>query len=233
MPTHSFSPVLGKRLRVTELDDCGRVIVGTSNYVSTDGFVTVTLSSEIEEGTEIIQRNAAGALCVNEKMNDSFKRFTAEIDFCGVNPSLLGIVSVAVPYEDHAGDVAGFTVPEGEITKRFALELWTGLSGQACAEGETDEASGYLLLPYLNAGVLGDITIDGENMVTFQLSGAYTRGGNAWGLGPFQVLRDEEGEAAVLPTALDPFDHLLLIDTALAPPPVASSPVPVAALPSP
>lgn len=234
MPTHCFAPVLGKRLQVTQLDDCGAVIVGTSEYVATDGFVTVTLSSEIEEGTEIIQRNASGALCVNEKMADSFKRFTVEIDFCGVNPSLLSIVTNAEPYEDHAGDIAGFTVPEGEITKRFAFELWTGLSGQACLPGEeTDEASGYLLLPFVQAGTLGDITIDGENAVTFQLTGAYTKGGNGWGTGPFLRLRDEEGDPAVLPTALDPYDHLLLIDTALAPPPVACDPTVVAALPAP
>lgn len=232
MPTHCFSPVLGKRLRVIELDTCGAVVAG-SRYVSTDGFVTVTLSSEVEDGTEIIQRNAAGQLCVNERMSDSFKRFTAEIEFCGVNPSLLAIVSNAESYMDYAGDVAGFTVPEGEINKRFALELWTGLSGQACLPGEaTDEASGYLLLPFVQAGVLGDIAIDGENAVTFSLTGAYTRGGNGWGTGPFNVLRDDTSAPAPLPLALDPYDHLLLIDTALAPPPVACDPVVYAAEPT-
>lgn len=231
MVTHCFTPVLGKRLRATELGTCGDVTVGTSNQLVTDGFITVTLSSEVEEGTEIIQRNAAGALCVNEKMADSFKRFTVEIEFCGVNPSLLAIVSNAEPYEDYAGDVAGFTVPEGEINKKFSLELWTGLSGQACLPGEAGgEASGYMLLPFLQAGVLGDIEMDGENAVTFSLTGAYTLGGNAWGVGPYNVLMDDSSVAAVLPTALDPFDHLLLIDTALAPPPVSCDPAPVAVL---
>lgn len=232
MVTHCFTPVLGKRLRATELGTCGDVTVGTSLQVTTDGFITVTLSSEVEEGTEIIQRNAAGALCVNEKMADSFKRFTVEIEFCGVNPSLLAIVSNAVAYQDYAGDVAGFTVPEGEIDKRFALELWTGLSGQACLPGGAgDEASGYMLLPFVQAGVLGDIEMDGENAVTFSLTGAYTMGGNSWGFGPYEVLRNLASEAAVLPTPLDPYDHLLLIDTALAPPPVACSPTTVEALP--
>lgn len=232
MATHCFIPVLGKRLRVTETDSCGVITPSESMSVTTDGFVTITLSSEVEEGTEILQRNASGALCVNEKMADSFKRFTVEIEFCGVNPSLLAIVSNAVPYEDYAGDVAGFTVPEGEIDKKFSLELWTGLSGQACVPGGAgDEASGYMLLPLVQAGVLGDIELDGENSVTFSLTGAYTVSGNAWGNGPFNVLRNLGGDAAVLPTALDPYDHLLLVDTALAPPPVACSPVAVAPLP--
>jgi len=232
MVTHCFTPVLGKRLRVTEEDGCGVVTPASSLQVTTDGFITITLSSEVEEGTEIIQRNAAGQLCVNEKMADSFKRFTVEIEFCGVNPSLLALVSNAEPYLDYAGDVAGFTVPEGEITKKFGLELWTGLSGQACLPGGAgDEASGYMLLPFVQGGVLGDIELDGENAVTFSLTGAYTVGGNAWGFGPYLALRNAAGDPAVLPTPLDPYDHLLLIDTALAPPPVACSPTTVPALP--
>ncbi|QDH93269.1 major tail protein [Microbacterium phage Cressida] len=229
MATHCFIPLLGKRLRVTPLDSCGNVPTA-AEYVATDGFVTVTLSSEVEEGTEIIVRKASGALCVNEKMADSFKRFTVEIDFCGVNPSLLSIVSNAVPYEDGSGDVIGFTVPEGEIAKWFSLELWTGLSGAVCEPG-AEEASGYMLLPFVVAGVLGDIEIGGEDAITFSLTGAATKGGNNWGTGRYNVVRDDEGAPAPLAVAVDPFDHLLLIDTSLAPPPEACDPAPVPALP--
>ncbi|QDH91609.1 major tail protein [Microbacterium phage Cinna] len=228
MATHCFIPLLGKRIRVTPLDSCGN-IPAAAEYVATDGFVTVTLSSEVEEGTEIIVRKASGALCVNEKMADSFKRFTVEIDFCGVNPSLLAIVSNAVPYEDATGDVIGFTVPEGEIAKWFSLELWTGLSGAVCEPG-AEEASGYMLLPFVVAGVLGDIEIGGEDAITFSLTGAATKGGNNWGTGRYDVVLDGTGEAAPLSTAIDPFDHLLLIDTALAPPPEACDPVAVPAV---
>lgn len=187
MTTHCFIPVLGKRIRVTELDLCGAVPVG-AEYIATDGFVTANLSSEVEDGVEIIQKNASGALCVNEKKANSFKRFNVEIEFCGVNPSLLAMVSNAEPYADYDGDIAGFTVAEGEINKNFAFELWTGLSGMACLPGQTGEASGYILLPYVKAGVLGDIAIDGENAVTFSLTGSSTSGGNAWGVGPYNVV---------------------------------------------
>lgn len=227
MATHCFIPMLGKRLRATELDLCGG-IEPDAQFIVTDGFINITLSSEVEEGAEIIIKKASGALCVNEKLSDSFKRFTAEIEFCGVNPSLLGIVSNATPYLDYAGDVAGFTVREGSIDKRFALELWSGLSGTACLPGQVDEASGYFLLPFMTAGVLGDITMDGENAVTFSLTGSATRGGNTWGVGPYLTVREEDGTMAVLPEALDPLDHLLMIDTALAPPPSSCDPMPVA-----
>lgn len=224
MATRTFTPVLGKRLRATELTRAGAVAPGPEGeHLVTDGFISVNLTAEVEDGTEILQRNASGNLCVNEKMANSFKYFNVEIQFCGVNPSLVAMVTNAETYAD-GEDVIGFTVAEGAIEKWFALELWTGLSGSTVRAGE-DEASGYLLLPFVTAGTLGDITIDGENAVTFTLSGAMTKGGNGWGVGPYDVLYSGElVEAGPLPTALDPFDHLLLVDTGLAPPAIADDP---------
>lgn len=214
-----FPPVFGKRIRATRLDECGNVPEpGTPcSYVATGGFITVSLSSEVEEGVEIFQRRADGVgVCVNEMGPSTFKRFTVEMEFCGVNPDLLDIVTNAETYDDHAGDPSGITISEGPVDGRFALELWTGLSGVQCEPGE-ESASGYLLLPYVNQGVLGDIEVDGENAVTFSLTGAFTKSGNQWGVGPFDVLQDGVNPAP-LPTALDADDHLLLIDTGLAPP---------------
>lgn len=217
--TKCFIPVLGKRLRVTQLDECGNPPASgdPNTVVVTDGFISLTLTSEIEEGTEIITRKADGSLCVNQKLADSFKRFTLEIEFCGVDPDLLSLVTNAEPYQDYDAENAGVTVAEGTINKRFALEMWTGLSGQACEPGD-EEASGYLLLPFVTAGVLGDLEVTGEDAVTFSMTGAFTQGGNFWGVGPYDVLSDA-GTPAPLPLALDPMDHLLLMQTGIAPPP--------------
>lgn len=221
MPTRCFTPVLGKKIRVTRLDECGNAPAsGTEDsVVVTDGFVTLTLSSEVEEGSEIITKKADGSLCVNEMTDPSFKRFTMELEFCGVDPGLLSLLTNAEVYEDWAGDIAGFTVPEGTIDAKFAFEMWTGLSGQACASG-VEEASGYLLLPFANAGVLGDIEVTGEDAVTFSMTDAFTKGGNSWGVGPYNVLQND-GDPDRLPTALHPLDHLLLVETGLASPEVA------------
>lgn len=222
MATQTFSPILGKRIRVTELDDCG-AILPTSRQITTEGFVTVSISAEVEDGTEIIVRNAAGKICINEKQNDSFKRLNVELTFCGVNPSLLSMVTNAEEYENAAADVTGITVGEGEMSGKFAFELWTGLAGQACGDGG-EEASGYLLLPQVNAGTLADLEVGGEDAITFGLANSYTKGGNQWGVGPYEVARDDADAAAALPTALDPMDHLLLLLTDVAPPPEASDP---------
>lgn len=219
MTTRCFTPVLGKRIRVVALDSCGNVPAsGTADsMVTTNGFVTVTLSAEVEDGAEIITKKADGSLCVNEKNANSFKRFTVEVEFCGVDPGLLSLTTNAEVYENYASEANGIVVPEGTIDKKFSFELWTGLSGAAC-DPNVEEASGYLLLPFVNAGTLGNIEVNGENSVTFSMTGAYTKGGNAWGVGPFDVL-DDTGSAAPLPTALDPLDHLLLVETGIAPPP--------------
>ena len=223
--THYYAPVLGKRIRVTPLDACGRVDK-TRKAIVTSGFVTVSLSTETEDGTEITVKRADGSVCISEKQADTFKYFTAEIEFCGVNPSLLALVSNANEYKDEADDIAGFTYSEGKIDKKFALEIWTGLAGQACAKG-ADEASGYLLLPYVNAGVPGDISIDGENAVSFPMQGAVTKSGNGWGKGPWDVVKTSVGQSAKLPTALDPKDHLLMMDTALKVPDASEQPIAV------
>jgi hypothetical protein len=229
MTTTCFVPLLGKRIRVTALDSCANLPAGgtVDQVVTTDGFISVSLSAEIEDGAEIITKKADGSLCVNEKLESSFKRFTVGIEFCGVNPSLLALVSHAKTYTDWTvGNVAGFTVPEGQITKNFALELWTGVSGAACLPGAAF-LGGYALLPYVRSGVLGDVTVDGANAVSFSLKGAYTRGGNTWSTGPYQVLLNASSVPAQLPTAIDPFDHLLLVQTSLAPPASACSPTPM------
>lgn len=217
MATRTLSPVFGKRIRITKLDECGNVPDAgeTDSMAVTDGFITVSLSSEIEDGDEITQKNAAGHLCINERTDSSFKYFTGEIEFCEVDPGILSLITNVVPYED-ADDTIGFYVPEGTITQRFALELWTGLAGQSCPE-DVEEASGYLLLPFMKGGSLGDIEVGGEDAVTFTVSDMSSTGGNGWGVGPYDVV-----DGGPLPNELDEMAHLLMIETGVAPPPSAS-----------
>lgn len=219
---NTFKPIRGKKIRVTMVDACGNPWDYNANgitSVTTDGFVTLNLSSEIEEGEEIIQRKASGALCINEKLSDSFKRFTLEMEFCGVNTQLLTMMTNAESIMQY--DKQGIVVPEGELNQYFALELWTGLSGgaSACDDPNATEGSGYMLLPFLQAGTLGDLEITGEDAITFALANSYTVGGNHWGTGPFDVLLDGSGSPAPLEAGLDKWDHLFLIDTGVAPPP--------------
>lgn len=214
MTTHTYAPLFGRRIRVTQLSGSGSPT--GLNYFVTKGFVSVSLSAETEDGAEIIQRNANNELCINEKLSSTFKRLTASVRFCGVNPTLLSWMSNAETYQDYAGDDAGFTLSEGLIEGFFALELFTGLSGSL---GDAN-AGGYGLLPFLTKGTLADLTFDGENAVDFTIENMQSVSGNQWGVGPYNVVMngDATPAAAPLPTALDPLTHFLLLDTAVAAP---------------
>jgi len=219
MATKCFKPIFGKRIRVSAMNStCQAVTGGDCAEVSTDGFISLTLSSETEDGAEVIVRKANGAICINSKLPDSFKRFTLEMEFCGVDPDLLSFMTNMSAYEDWAGDVAGATVYEGEVDKKFGLEVWTGLAGDIIEGAE--EASGYVVLACVNAGVLGDITVDGENAVSFTMTGAYTVTGNQWGNGVHEVVLNS-GVADLLPSALLPTEPMLILETGVAPPPSA------------
>jgi len=220
MSTRCFKPIFGKRIRVSAMNACCQAVTGGDCAESvTDGFISLTLSSETEDGAEVITKKANGAICINTKQPDAFKRFTLEMEFCGVDPDLLGFMTNMTPYEDWNGDIAGATVYEGTVESKFGLELWTGLAGDACPTG-VEEASGYVVLACVNAGVLGDITVDGENAVSFTMTGAYTVSGNGWGRGVHPVLLND-GDPDLLPTPLLPTEPMLIMETGVAPPPSA------------
>ena len=219
--TKCFKPIFGKRIRVSKMDQtCKVVTVGDCAEIVTDGFISLSLSSETEDGAEIIVKKANGAICVNYKGPDSFKRFTLEMEFCGVDPDLLSFMTNMSAYADWAGDIAGATAYEGEVDKKFGLEVWTGLAGDIIEGPGVEEASGYVVLACVNAGVIGDITIDGENAVSFTMTGAYTVSGNQWGVGLHNVLLNA-GVPDVLPEALLPNEPMLIMETGVAPPPSA------------
>jgi hypothetical protein len=221
MATQCFQPIFGKRIRVSKMDSCCRPATGGScAEVITDGFISLNLSSEVEDGAEVITKKASGALCVNVKAPDAFKRFTLEMEFCGVDPDLLSFMTNMAAYGDGAGNVIGATAYEGVVEAKFGLEIWTGIAGASCPTGVgVQEASGYVVLPCVNAGVLGDITVDGENAVSFSMTGAYTVSGNAWNLGVHNVWLNNSGAAAKLPEAILPTEPLLITQTGIAPPP--------------
>jgi hypothetical protein len=199
---------------------CVPVTGGSCAEIVTDGFISLSLSSETESGAEVITKKADGTLCINHKMPDAFKRFTVEMEFCGVDPDLLSFMTNMSPYTDYNGDVAGVTAYEGMVDGKFGLELWTGLAGDACPTG-VQEASGYVVLGCVNAGIIGDIAITGEKEISFTMKGAYTVSGNAWGVGLHSVVLNAVGAPAKLPSALLPTEPLLIMETGVSPPPSA------------
>ena len=135
MAASCYGVVRGKRVRVTRLDSCGAFPVPTTanSLVTSSGFVSVQFSPDYEAGEEIIQKNADGALCVNDRTCDVFKRTNVTISFCNVDPDIMSLVTGNSIEVDGSGNDVGFRVSEGITCNQFALELWTGIDGQnAC-----------------------------------------------------------------------------------------------------
>lgn len=219
MVTKCASYVRGRVLRATRLDACGRVVYGPDSVVTSAGFVSVAYTANIDDGEEINVPNANGDRCVYVPAKPSFLGYTVEITFCNVDPDLFAMLTGQRVVTDAFGDVVGFTMDTAVSSddSAFALEVWAGSpTTTGCVEGATG-SFGYVLLPFLQGGVVGDFTIENAE-VTFTVSNASTKDGNAWGVGPYDVVLGVGNLPAPLADPLTTTDHLLFIQTGLEPP---------------
>lgn len=213
----SFPLVRGRTMRVTRLDGCGRPMAGPDGMVVTEGFVSVALTANVTQPEEITVQNANGQTCVRDPGCAEFNGYGVEITFCDVNPCLFAMVTGQPQVLNAAGDVVGFRMNSDVrvCDVGFALEVWSGVPGVACS-GEGG-AYGYLLLPFVSGGVIGDFSIENA-AVTFSITGSNTKDGNGWGAGPFEVVLDDTESPSYIPEPLDVNDHLYAVYTELAPP---------------
>lgn len=215
MPTDCLNIVRGKRVRVTTLETCGTPPAsGTpDSYVVTSGFVTVTLSADIEAGDDIVVKNANGDLCISDRSHDQLKRWMVSIDLCEVDPDLVSMMTGSPLETNGDGDVVGFRSVTGPLDQEFALELWSGTEQGACSP-EGVPRYGYFLLPYVTGGSFGDLTVENDG-VTVTLEDAFTLSNSNWGVGPYNVVGDPAGP---LESAIGADEHLLLRTTQVDPP---------------
>ena len=215
---NSFPLVRGRTMRVTKTDGCCGPEYGDDNSIVTEGFVSVALTANITEAEEITVTNANGKTCVRDTGSATFDGYGVEIVFCEVQPCLFSMITGQPVVLDGAGDIIGFKMNSGITldSSGFALEVWMGVPGVAC-EGDAG-ANGYLLLPCLQGGVIGDFTIENA-AITFTITGAATKDGNAWGTGPYPDMQ--------LTNPLDADDHLYVIFSTEDPPAATDGCVPL------
>src|SRR5699024_1518085 len=109
--------------------------------------------------------------------------YTVEVQFCEVDPDVFAIMTGQEASLDWNGDVNGFGVDTAidTSTTALALEVWLGApSTSGCSTEGAQGNFGYVLLPFLQGGVLGDFTVENA-AVSFTISGAATVDGNGWG----------------------------------------------------
>lgn len=216
-----FSPVRGRIMRVTRLDNCGRPIYGADSQVTSKGFVTVAASANNEVGSAIQSQNANGDYIVNEPGQTTFGGYGLEAVFNQVDPHLFAIATGQLVIEDPAtGDAIGFTA-DSDVSPddaAFALEVWTGVPAVECSD-EGQGVYGYVLFPFIKGAVFGDFTIE-NNAINFTLSSGSTRNGSAWGAGPYKVMMNAvAAPSRLLGNAIvTAFSHLRVLLVEVAPP---------------
>lgn len=209
--------VRGRMLRVTRLDGCGQPVFGDASVVTTKGFISVGITTTVDAGTEINVTNANGERCVYEPAKPRFMGHAGEVQFCEVDPEVYTLLTGQEPVLDAAGNAIGFVNDTAVDTNTvgFALEVWMGAPVVEC-EGDAG-VFGYMLLPFLQGGVLGDLTVENA-AVTFTVNNFATKDGNGWGVGPYDVVLDSMNNPSPLLTPLTSTSHLLAITTDVPPP---------------
>jgi hypothetical protein len=214
-----FKPLQGETLRATRLDVCGNPEFGECAYAVSDGFVSVTMTPNTEEGERFLQRNAAGRAIVNQRSKPILNWYDVSMVFQEVDPELFTLLTGLEPYEDDEGRVIGVVVTEEHFaTANFALELWMGNAEEDCPpEGDPLPFYGYNLLPWVTEGALMEDIVVANQLITFTIVGR-TRKGTPWGTGPYDVVVDTNGDPSPLFSAIPTDTHHLPIWTQLAPP---------------
>lgn len=218
MASQCFPLVRGRAMRVTRLSGCGDPVLGPTSTVSSEGFISVGLTANIEEGESIQQATASGRLCINDQPAPTFSGYTVEVQFCGVDPELFSLMSGQPVVVDADGNAVGFQV-NSDVSlddQGYALELWSSVPGVACGESGATQY-GYFLIPFLKGGVIGDFTIENA-AINFTLSGAQSKDGNTWGVGPYDVVLDGSDAPSPLLVSLGTKNHLHMQLTSVAPP---------------
>lgn len=199
MATICANQARGKLMRLTLLDECGEPVEGTASTLVSKAFVSVTSTPNYLEAEEISQADANGDLCIDDRSDPALRWIDLSIIVCVTDPQMINLITGDPVVLDDAAtpNVVGFRINAALTgTANFALELWTGITGQACtAAGFTNY--GYWLYPWVKDAQWGEWVVqNGALVLTFT---ARAVNDSPWGVGPYNIRRD-----ATVPATLEP-----------------------------
>lgn len=202
MSTKCFAQARGSVIRVTALDSCGNPDPGASAVVVSKRVSSITLDEVTEEGTNIREKNFADELLVVDDAMPSLLGFSADTNLCGVDPDIIPLFTKQPVVRDANDDVVGFDVNTGIDLDSFgfALEVWSRIAGSQC-DPSGHRLWGYTPFPFFKGGRIGGFSFE-NGLVQFKIVGSRTYDGNGWGVGPYDVTRDENGDPAPMHTPL-------------------------------
>lgn len=225
LATQCFQSIQGLCLRVTRLDSCCRPpSSGTPNsFVVSDSFITLNLKAELEAPDEFVVKLANGKLCINEIGCATLKRYTVEVTLCNADPDLFEIMGGVAKVLDFEGNVVGYEVDQDlGACGKFSLEFWTRVPQSQCTSDNGLTQYVYWLLPCLQNGRVGDVSIaNGPLEFSFTADAIPS---STWGIGPFDtVAQDSDNTPGPLLAAIGCQTALHVQLTTIAPPCVANN----------
>ena len=220
MSSKSFPVIGANMMRGTRLDACGRPVYGDKSQIASEGFVSIAVTANYDDGTEKQVTNAGGKKCINVPPKPEFLNYSIDLTFCNVDPDFYTLATGFPAIVDPVtGDTIGYKTNRSvrPMDVGWALEAWSSAVGSVACDISGDVPWGYSLWPFLSGARAGDYTLE-DNAVTFTVSAAITRDGTGWGVGPYNVVRDAAGALSPLLEVLDILDHDLRQYTTVPPP---------------
>jgi len=169
--------IQGVAIRVTGLDAAGNLQNGPGDSYTTSAFMRVSFTPEYEEGDELSEKNASGAIAVTYKVPDTLKRITMELAITEPDPELTNLLSGGLLLRKNLGTFAnpldrsvGWASPgvgDDPAGYGVAIEAWSF----AVKDGKKDSKLPYFywVFPYVKVRQSGDRVIEnGILATTFQ-----------------------------------------------------------------
>lgn len=222
--TQCFPLARASTMRLTRLDSCGVPDPGPTGQLVTNGFINVDHTPNYLDPEEITTLNANGDLCVDDQGRPQLRWLDLSIVMCRIDPDAFNIITgnPLVLNDAATPESVGFRI-NGELTGtvNFAMELWSGVKGQAC-DAEGNALYGYWLLPFIVQARVGQWSV--ANAALNLTMTARTSIGSGWDVGPtaYTVRGDAvTGTPERILTAIDDTDHVHFEFVNVAPPAAA------------
>lgn len=200
MPTQCGNLARGKMVRFTRLDECGAIDPGPLSTLVTKSLVSVTWTPNYLDAEEISQPDANGDLCVDDRSDPALRWIDLSVIVCVIDPDMINLITGDPVVADDATptpNTVGFRIDAGLTgSANFALELWSGVTGQACTTAGFP-TYGYWLFPWVKDAQWGEaVWQNGALVLNFTARAVMD---SQWGVGPYDIRRD-----ATVPATLEP-----------------------------
>lgn len=169
MATQDYAAsIQGVAIRVTRLDAAGNLLNNPGDSYTTSAFIRVSFTPEYEEGDEITEKSANGAVCVTYQAPDTLKRITMELAICEPDPELTQLLSGGLLLRKNLGTFAspdrksiGWSAPavgDDPSGNGVAIECWS----LAIKDGKKSGTLPYFhwVFPYVKLRQSGDRVIE-------------------------------------------------------------------------